>query len=239
MIEHKILVVDDEQDIQQLAKAYLVGHGFKVLVASNGKEAINLAREAKPDLIILDILLPDITGFEVCTILRKQLIFMPIIFVSCCADEKDKILGLGLGADDYLTKPFSPAELVARVNANLRRFKKFTRTAQQHVINYPGMEIDITSYTVKTFDKVINLSTKEFEILFLLASHPNQVFTYEQIYNKIWGFDATGDTRTVSVHVSKLREKIERHYEIPMYIQTVWGKGYKFQVEKLTVLPEH
>lgn len=229
MDKQKILVVDDEPDIQVLTKAYLIGHGFQVLVASNGHEAINMAQGARPDLIILDILLPDINGFEVCNILREKLLIMPIIFLSCCAEERDKILGLGLGADDYLTKPFSPAELVARVNANLRRVKTFSQV-DKNMIKFPGLEINSTAFTVKIFNKVVNLSTKEFEILYLLASHPNQVFTYEQIYNRIWGIDATGDTRTVSVHVSKLREKLERHPESPKYIQTVWGRGYKFQV---------
>lgn len=230
--EHqKILVVDDEPDIQGLVIACLNGRGFEVLVASNGHEAVDIGQLEKPDLIILDILLPDINGFEVCSILRKKSLIMPIIFLSCCAEERDKVLGLGLGADDYLTKPFSPGELVARVNANLRRFKTYSHI-NKDIIVYPGIEIDTAAFTVKTFDEEINLSTKEFEILYLLAANPNRVFTYEQIYSKIWGTDATGDTRTVSVHVSKLREKLECHPKIPRYIQTVWGRGYKFQIAK-------
>ncbi|WP_028546710.1 response regulator transcription factor [Paenibacillus taiwanensis] len=228
MAEHKILIVDDELEITELISLYLKREGFKVYVADNGHAALELARTVKPDLIVLDILLKSLDGIEVCKQIRKTST-VPIIFISCKSDDVDIILGLTIGGDDYITKPFSPSQLVARVKAQLRR-----RLIQEHaasegdIISYPGLELDLNSHTVKVDGRVISLSSKEFDLLTHLAQSPNKVFKLEQLYQLIWNSESFGDTRTLMVHISNLRKKIEPDPANPRYILTVRGVGYKF-----------
>lgn len=230
MMKQKVLVVDDEMEIRDLIYLYLSREGFKVLGASNSQEACELTYKLRPDLIILDILLPTQDGFELCTQLRKTT-DVPIIFLSCKTENMDKILGLTVGGDDYMTKPFSPGELVARVKAHLRRSHIQDRHhALKQVLSYPGLEIHLASHTVLINNKPVDLTAKEFELLVLFAQNPNRVFYTEQIFQKIWKtYGLEGDTRTVMVHISNLRKKIERDHANPKYILTVRGVGYKFK----------
>lgn len=224
----RILIVDDEPEISELISLYLTKEGYTVLTAENATEAIKVTEDSNPDLIILDILLPDQNGIEACQELRK-LTVAPILFVSCKDEDQDKIQGLRAGGDDYMTKPFSPGELVARVNAHLRR-NRMLRTVQQtkQRICHPGLEIDAASYTVTIDGEEITLTSREFELLELLARHPNQVFTPEQLFDLIWRENSLGDYRTVVVHISNLRRKIEPDPANPRYVLTVRGVGYKF-----------
>lgn len=229
MMKQKILVVDDEIEIRDLIYLYLSREGFKVLGASNSQEACELTYKLRPDLIILDILLPTKDGFELCAQLRKTT-DVPIIFLSCKTENMDKILGLTVGGDDYMTKPFSPGELVARVKAHLRRSHIQDRnSALKQVLRYPGLEIHLASHTVLVNNKPVDLTAKEFELLVLFAQNPNRVFYTDQIFQKIWKtYGLEGDTRTVMVHISNLRKKIEPNHTTPKYILTVRGVGYKF-----------
>ncbi len=227
-MENKILIVDDEADILDLIEIYLKREGLAVVKATSAIEALTLTRREKPELILLDILLPGMDGFEICRLLRQETL-APIIFLSSRSDESDKILGLGLGADDYLTKPFSPLELVARVKANLRRFNNFEHLDSKKNVKYPGLELDLEAYLAKIDSKLLKLSVKEFELLKFLATHPNRVFTPEQIYTEIWGADSTGDYRVVGVYISKLRDKLAVNPVVQSYVKTVWGIGYKFE----------
>ncbi|WZL73916.1 response regulator transcription factor [Clostridiaceae bacterium 35-E11] len=229
MIREKILVVDDESEIRDLIYLYLNREGFQVLEASNGQEARELTYHERPDLIILDILLPAQDGLELCSQLRKTT-DAPIIFLSCKSEDIDKILGLTVGGDDYITKPFSPRELVARVKAHLRRTHlQFRKNEQKQILRYPGLEIYLSSHSVLVNDKPVFLTAKEFELLTFFAQNPNRVFYTDQIFEKIWKtYGLEGDTRTVMVHISNLRKKIERNPANPKYILTVRGIGYKF-----------
>jgi two-component system, OmpR family, response regulator VicR len=233
--QERILVVDDEKEIADLLKDYLGAEGFQVLTASDGEEALKIYREFAPDLAILDIMLPRIDGMELCRMIRNDSP-IPIIMLSARKSDMDKILGLGLGADDYVTKPFSPSELAARIKAQLRRYNQLAKLMLQEEktekINFNGLELDLKGYSVSLNNIKIELSGKEFEVLKLLTLHANQVLTKEQIYNKIWGYDDYGDINTVTVHIRKLREKLEKDPSNPQFIKTVWGVGYKFEVEK-------
>lgn len=235
MSSKTILVVDDEPEIVELVETYLLRERFKVLKANNGKKALQSAQENHPDLIILDIMLPELDGMEVCRILRTNN-QTPVIFLSAKSDEFDKVLGLGVGGDDYLTKPFSPRELVARVKANLRRItndvtnqSELSPSHQSDYLVFSDMKIDLEGYRVWIKDQELKLSVKEFELLKFLATHPNKVFSKEKLYDCIWGADSFGDSRTVMVHISRLREKLER-YTSTSYLKTVWGIGYKFEL---------
>ncbi len=232
MSMEKILIVDDEKEIANLVKDYLESDGYKVAVAYDGEEALNLFKQFKPDLAILDIMLPRIDGIELCRIFRNQS-QMPIIMLSAKKSDMDKILSLGLGADDYVTKPFSPSVLVARVKAQIRRYKAnyFEVEETKDRLTFGTLEIDLKGYEVKLNQKKINLATKEFKVLEFLALHPNQVLTKEQIYQHVWGFDDYGDINTVTVHIRKIREKIEKDPKTPQFIKTIWGVGYKFEVK--------
>lgn len=225
----KILVVDDETEISDLIALYLSKNGYCVITAGTGKTALDLVVEHNPDLIVLDIFLPDIDGLELCQEIRKNS-EKPIIFLSCKSDEADKILGLAVGGDDYVTKPFSPGELIARIKAHLRRNRilSIQKKQKSDVLEYPGLVIDFSSHNVIVNDKSLLLSSKEFDILVLLAQNPNVVFSLGQIYDSIWGVDNIGDTRTVMVHMSNLRKKIEIDPSDPKYIVTIKGVGYKF-----------
>ncbi len=224
----KILVVDDEKEIAELLKDYLEEEQYDVIMCSDGEQAVDIFRKTQPQLIILDIMLPKLNGMEVCRIIRSES-SVPIIMLSAKKSEVDKILGLGLGADDYVVKPFSPGEVVARVKAQLRRYNQLMQPPEkQDILKYGGLELNLKAYEVALKGKCINLSAKEFEVLSFFALHPNQVLTREQIFENVWGYEEYGDMNTVTVHIKKIREKLEEEPSNPQYIKTVWGVGYKF-----------
>lgn len=231
----KILVVDDEKPIADILKFNLVKEGYEIEIANDGQEAIVKAYEFEPDLILLDIMLPKYDGFEVCKKVREKF-SIPIIMVTAKEEEVDKVLGLELGADDYIVKPFSIRELIARVKANLRRSEmKESASApvleNSNVIKSGNLEIDMMKYEVKKREDVIDLTVREFELLKFLSTQSNQVFSREQLLEQVWGFEYYGDIRTVDVTVRRLREKIEDDSSKPNYIITKRGVGYYFRSE--------
>ncbi|HZK24470.1 MAG TPA: response regulator transcription factor [Oscillospiraceae bacterium] len=227
-----ILVVDDEKTIAKGLKFALEKEHNEVRVAYDGKEALRLFHEQTPDLIVLDLMLPEMDGFEVCRNIRKTS-EVPIIMLTARGEDIDKILGLELGADDYMTKPFNPRELVARVKAILRRSQaQPVDAAGMQVIRLQDLQIDFFQHKVRVHDKDVDLTSKEFALLSLLASHPGRVFSREKLLEQVWGYDYYGDARTVDVHIRHLREKIEPDPATPQLILTVWGAGYKFREGK-------
>ena len=227
MAGEKILIVDDEYDIRHLIYRYLIKERYNVITAENGYSALELIKKEQPDLVVLDIFLPDIDGFEVCQELRK-ISPVPVIFLSSKSEDMDKILALGLGGDDYITKPFSLSELGARIKAHLRRNRLLIADNGRQTLNFPGLKIDLTKLMVYVTDKPITLSAKEFQLLTTLAQNPNRLYSTEQLFDLIWGRDNLGDTRTVAVHISNLRKKIEEDPANPTYILTIRNMGYKF-----------
>ena len=227
----KILIVEDEEAIADLEKDYLELSGFKVEVANDGHGGLAKALKENYDLFILDLMLPGVDGFDMCRQIREEK-NTPIIMVSAKKDDIDKIRGLGLGADDYMTKPFSPSELVARVKAHLARYDRLTGSAAQKnkVIEIRGLKIDTTARRVWINEEERTFTTKEFDLLTFLASHPNHVYTKEELFREIWDMDSIGDIATVTVHIKKIREKIEFDTAKPQYIETIWGVGYRFKV---------
>lgn len=229
MNEKRILIVDDEKPIVDILKFNLEKEGFVTTVAYDGEEAIKMALSVKPDLILLDLMLPKIDGFNVCKELRKSLV-CPIIMLTAKEEVVDKIIGLELGADDYMTKPFSIREVIARVKANLRKHvipeTEDEKKLSKNKIKIKDMIIDPERYIAIIGNNVIDLTIKEFELLKMLSSAPNQVFTREQILRGVWGYDFYGDARTVDVTVRRLREKIEKNSAEPQYVQTKRGMGY-------------
>lgn len=227
----KILIVEDEISIAELEKDYLELSGFDVDIALTGDEGLKKALENHVDLIILDLMLPGMDGFEVCKHVREQK-DIPILLVSAKKEDIDKIRGLGLGADDYITKPFSPSELVARVKAHLARYQRLVGSSvkKNEVIEIRGIKIDKTARRVYINGEEKAFTTKEFDLLTFLAENPNHVFTKEELFNKIWDMESIGDIATVTVHIKKLREKIEFNTSKPQYIETIWGVGYRFKV---------
>jgi DNA-binding response OmpR family regulator len=231
-MNEKILVVEDEREIANLIRDYLTASNYRVIIANDGEHGLELFNSEKPQLAILDIMLPKKDGFEVCRTIRSKS-NIPILMLSAKKEDTDKIIGLGLGADDYITKPFSPRELIARVQSQLRRFTELsTNTEEAELITHNGLVIDSTAYTVTLNDEVVPFSVKEFEILHYLASNPNQALSREKIFDEIWGYNEFGDINTVTVHIRKIREKIESDPSKPTFIETVWGIGYKFKGEK-------
>lgn len=228
-IKRTILVVDDESAVRKLVKTYLEREGFTVLEAADGSAAVNLSRRDKPDLVILDLMLPEIDGLEVCRILRNESDAF-VLMLTAKADEADKLTGLGLGADDYLTKPFSPRELVARVRAILRRGAG--SQARGKIINAGSIRVDRIRHEAAVDGKPLDLTAKEFEILLQLLRRPEMVYTREQLLQQVWGYDFFGDARVVDVHVAKLRKKIEADPANPKYIKTVRGIGYKLVTDE-------
>ena len=226
-MEKRILIVDDEAHIRELIKFNLEKNGFRTLQAADGKEALQLAKERKVDLIILDLMIPIMDGFEVCKEVRKDSTIgnTPIIMLTAKSEEIDKILGLELGADDYMTKPFSVRELVSRVKAQLRR--NSTRT-EENLFKFGDVSVNLQTREVKKSDERIELTLKEFEILKLLIKNKGNILTREMLLDKIWGYEYIGETRTVDVHIRHLRQKIENDDKNPMFIQTIRGVGYKF-----------
>ena len=237
-VKQKILIVDDDVNIAELISLYLTKECFDTCLVEDGEEAIRQFREYEPNLILLDLMLPGMDGYEVCREIRKTS-NVPIIMLSAKGEVFDKVLGLELGADDYLIKPFDSKELVARVKAVLRRFVPATKPVEPVVSNaekgdyvaHPDLIVNQTNYAVTYMGRHIDMPPKELELLYFLASHPNQVFTREQLLDHIWGYEYIGDTRTVDVHVKRLREKIKDHAS--WSIATVWGIGYKFEVKKV------
>ncbi|MEG0773275.1 response regulator transcription factor [Clostridium sp.] len=227
MSEKKILVVDDEEHIQELIKFNLEKNNYEVITADNGKDAFEIAKEQQPDLVLLDLMIPGMDGLEVCKAIRRETAIsnMPIIMITARGEELDKILGLELGADDYITKPFSVRELLARVKAILRRT---TVKYEENDYKFGDIAIDFRKHEIKKDGEKIELTLKEFELLEILIKNKGRVMTRDFLLDKIWGYEYVGETRTVDVHVRHLRQKIESDDKNPIYIQTIRGIGYKF-----------
>ena len=227
----KILIVEDEEAIADLEKDYLELSGFTVEVANDGESGLEMALGNDYNLLILDLMLPGVDGFEICRQVRDKK-NTPIIMVSAKKDDIDKIRGLGLGADDYMTKPFSPSELVARVKAHLARYERLIGSAAEanKIIEIRGLKIDTTARRVWVNGVEKNFTTKEFDLLTFLASHPNHVYTKDELFSEIWDMESIGDIATVTVHIKKSREKIEVDTANPQYIETIWGVGYRFRM---------
>ena len=227
----KILIVEDEESIAELEKDYLELSGFEVEIENNGTDGLERALKEEYDLLILDLMLPGTDGFEICRRVR-EVKNTPIIMVSAKKEDIDKIRGLGLGADDYITKPFSPSELVARVKAHISRYERLVGSTalKNDVIEIRGLKIDKTDRRVYVDNEEKVFTNKEFDILCFLASNPNKVFSKDELFSKIWNMDSIGDIATVTVHIKKIREKIEVNTAKPQYIETIWGVGYRFKV---------
>ncbi len=228
----RILIIEDEEAIAELEKDYLELSGFEVETDGRGDTGLEKALAEDFDLFILDLMLPGVDGFEICRRIREEK-NKPVIMVSAKKDDIDKIRGLGMGADDYMTKPFSPSELVARVKAHLARYERLVGEGvpQNDVIEIRGLKIDKTARRVWVNDEEKILTTKEFDLLTFLASNPNRVFSKSELFGKIWEMESTGgDIATVTVHIKKIREKIEYDTSKPQYIETIWGVGYRFKI---------
>ena len=227
----KILIIEDEESIAELEKDYLELSGFEVEIAGDGDTGLDRALNEEFDLIILDLMLPGTDGFDICRRVR-EVKNTPIIMVSAKKEDIDKIRGLGLGADDYMTKPFSPSEMVARVKAHLARYERHIGSGMpaNDVIEIRGLKIDKTARRVWVNGEEKNFTTKEFDLLAFLAQNPNHVFTKEELFSRIWDMESVGDIATVTVHIKKIREKIEFNTAKPQYIETIWGVGYRFKV---------
>lgn len=227
----RILIIEDEISIAELEKDYLELSGFDVEIETSGNRGLERAMKEDFDLFILDLMLPETDGFEICKRIRKNK-NTPILMVSAKKDDIDKIRGLGLGADDYITKPFSPSELVARVKAHLARYERLigSTVIENEIIEIRGLKIDKTARRVYINGEEKQFTTKEFDLLTFLAQNPNHVYTKEELFNKIWDMESVGDIATVTVHIKKIREKIEFNTAKPQYIETIWGVGYRFKV---------
>ena len=227
----RILIIEDEESIAELEKDYLELSGFEVEIENDGAEGLKKALSEEFDLFILDLMLPGVDGFEICRKVR-EVKNTPIIMVSAKKEDIDKIRGLGLGADDYITKPFSPSEMVARVKAHLARYERLIGSSmpENEIIEIRGLKIDKTARRVWVNGEEKNFTTKEFDLLTFLAQNPNHVYTKEELFNKIWDMESIGDIATVTVHIKKIREKIEFNTAKPQYIETIWGVGYRFKV---------
>jgi DNA-binding response OmpR family regulator len=225
----RILVVDDEPVVTEVVERYLLRDGFEVSTAGDGDRAIALAQTWAPDLVVLDVMIPGKDGLEVCRTLRKES-QVPIIMLTARGEEADRVVGLEIGADDYMVKPFSPRELVARIKAVLRRSAApGTTAADGDVLRFQGLSINPRMRLVEVNGRPASLTAKEFDLLHVLASHPGQVFSREQLMNDVWDYTFAGDPSTVTVHVRRLREKVEPDPLRPRYVKTVWGVGYKFE----------
>ncbi|MBR5508567.1 MAG: response regulator transcription factor [Lachnospiraceae bacterium] len=227
----KILIIEDEEVIADLEKDYLELSGFEVEIEDRGDTGLTKALKEEFDLIILDLMLPGVDGFEICRKIREEK-NIPVIMVSAKKDDIDKIRGLGLGADDYMTKPFSPSELVARVKAHMARYERLIGSGIQEneIVEIRGIKIDKTARRVWVNGEEKAFTSKEFDLLTFLAQNPNHVYTKEELFSKIWDMESVGDIATVTVHIKKIREKIEFNTAKPQYIETIWGVGYRFKV---------
>ncbi|ADL35563.1 two component system response regulator [Butyrivibrio proteoclasticus B316] len=230
--KQKILIVDDDNNIAELISLYLIKECFETRICNDGESAINTFDTFEPNLVLLDLMLPGIDGYQVCREIRTKS-QVPIIMLSAKGEVFDKVLGLEMGADDYMEKPFDSKELVARVKAVLRRYKPQVQEIQESddkVVRYPDLEINMTNYSVKYMGERVDMPPKELELLYFLAASPNHVFTREQLLDQIWGYEYIGDTRTVDVHIKRLREKLSDHEK--WRLATIWGIGYKFEVQQ-------
>lgn len=235
MVDIKILVIDDEEKIRELLITYLVAEGFAAVGAADGREALEIVAGDRYDLIVLDLMMPGIDGWTVCREIRKTS-EIPIVILTARGDEIDRVLGLELGADDYVVKPFSPRELVARIKAVLRRTRKVGGEGEgkekDGVVARGNIRIDPESREVRVGEQAVQLTPREFDLLYYLAQSPGRAFTREQLLEHVWGYDFYGEARTVDTHITRLREKIARAAGTGQYIVTVWGVGYKFEVAK-------
>ena len=230
--KQKILIVDDDNNIAELISLYLVKECFETKICNDGETAINTFDSFNPNLVLLDLMLPGIDGYQVCREIRTRS-QIPIIMLSAKGEVFDKVLGLEMGADDYMEKPFDSKELVARVKAVLRRYKPQAPEpleSDDKVVRYPDLEINMTNYSVTYMGERVDMPPKELELLYFLAASPNHVFTREQLLDQIWGYEYIGDTRTVDVHIKRLREKLSDHEK--WRLATIWGIGYKFEVQQ-------
>ena len=227
MANTKILIADDDRNITELLRLYIEKEGFSTIIAYDGKDAITKFKTENPDLIVLDVMMPEADGWQVCKEIRKTS-EKPIIMLTAKGETFDKVLGLELGADDYMVKPFDTKELMARIKAVLRRYDSKESVCEDEVI-YENISVNLANYELKLEGKIIEIPPKELELLHFLASNPNRVFTREQLLEEVWGFDYFGDSRTVDVHIKRLREKIE-NVTGNWTLKTVWGVGYKFEV---------
>lgn len=227
MANNKVLIADDDINISELIKVYFEKDGFSTVTARNGKEAVELFKSEAPSIVILDVMMPEMDGWQVCREIRR-VSNIPIIMLTAKGETFDKVLGLELGADDYMVKPFDPKELIARVKAVLRRSDTKEVSAEKELV-FPNLTINLTNYELKINGEITEVPPKELELLYFLASNPNRVFTREQLLEQVWGFDYFGDSRTVDVHIKRLREKLEGA-ESNWQLKTVWGVGYKFEV---------
>ena len=228
----RVLIIEDELAIAELEKDYLELSDFEVVIEQNGSKGCERALEEDFDIFVLDLMLPDMDGFEICKRIR-EVKNTPILMVSAKKEDIDKIRGLGLGADDYITKPFSPSELVARVKAHLARYDRLVGSSQQtqsDLFEIRDIKIDKTARRVWVNGDETTFTTKEFELLTFLAEHPNHVFSKQELFKEIWDMDSVGDIATVTVHIKKIREKVELNTNKPQYIETIWGVGYRFKV---------
>ncbi len=226
-LSHQVLVIDDEVNIRELCRLYLEQEGFAVTEAGSGPEGLNQARATRPNLVVLDLMLPGMSGLEVCKALQE--LEVPVIMLTARTDEVDKVLGLELGADDYMTKPFSPRELVARVKAVLRRSERAGIGQRPERLVFPDFVLDLSAHSLEVHGKAVDCAPKEFDVLCTMARNPHRVFTREQLLEKVWDYSFYGDFRTVDVHIQRVRKKIEPDPEKPRYIKTVWGVGYRFE----------
>ena len=228
-MQYKILIIDDDENICELLRLYLEKDGFETIVANDGEQAVDFANKYSPDLILLDIMLPKLDGWQVCREIRKTS-ETPIIMLTAKGETFDKILGLELGADDYVSKPFDTKEVIARIKAVLRRSHEKDKASQINEVRYDKLRINLTNYELEVNGVKIDTPPKELELIYHLASNPNRVYTRDQLLDEVWGFDYYGDSRTVDVHVKRLREKLENVSE-EWCLKTVWGVGYKFEVK--------
>ena len=230
-MEHTILIVEDEKGIRETVTVFLKNQGYNVLQASNGEEGLAVIEANEIHLAVVDIMMPVMDGITMVLKLRENYDF-PVIFLSAKSEDIDKITGLNIGGDDYITKPFSPSELIARVKAHLARYKRLTSSGTQEndVIEIRGLKIDKTARRVYINGVEKNFTTKEFDLLTFLASNPNHVYSKEELFKEIWEMESVGDIATVTVHIKKIREKIEESTSKPQYIETIWGVGYRFKV---------
>lgn len=227
---NRILIIEDDNNILQLERDYLEANGFETEFALDGKTGLNKALEHDFSLILLDVMLPEVDGFEICRHIR-EVKDVPILLVSAKKEESDKISGLGFGADDYIVKPFSPSELVARVKAHISRYQRLTNSKQREetVLKFDNLVLNKESGDVTLNDKPISLTKKEFDVLYLMASAPKTVFSKNELFDSVWGYDSLGDTSTLTVHINRLRDKLKEADENADYIKTVWGRGYRFK----------
>ena len=225
----KVLIVDDEPNIREVVGLYLRRDGHEVVSAADGEEALSVFSSAVPDLVVLDLMLPKVGGLEVCRRMRAER-RVPLIMLTARGEEEERIVGLSLGADDYVVKPFSPRELAARVTAVLRRVEESPGDANQKVLDFDGLRIDPNTREVLIRGEPVTLTAREFDLLHHLAANPGRVYTRDQLMELVWGYTFSADTSTVTVHMRRLREKVEPDPARPRYLQTVWGVGYKFSV---------